>query len=395
MKVALISSSYHPYAIGGGEISAQRLAEDLKAKGIEVFVITAFDYDITEYVNGIKVYRIKHPNIYWSYYADKMPTYKKVLWHMIESYNFSVKKKVVPILEHEAPDIVQIRNYQNFSSYIWKVAHDLGLPMVQTLNDHTSLCYKSIMYRDGKNCNTQCIDCRLVTWPRKKLSQYVDAVVGVSQYILSQHTKRSYFERAKKSVVHTTPCPSQYTELPLLKNNYITFGVISRIHPSKGIIEAIHAFIKAESENSESKLIIAGEGPKDYFQLCREKAMGNPNIFFLGKVGPKDFYNSIDIAIIPSLLNDSFPRVLIEAYSYGRPVITTQCGGTHEQVLEKKTGFIFNANDFDQLSKLIQQLSQNKQQEIIQMHQNCIDFVQEQQRKKDIDSYIDIYNSLK
>ncbi len=392
MKVALISSSYHPYAIGGGERSAQRLAEGLKARGIDVFVITAFDHDVTEVVNGIKVYRVKHPNIYWSYHAEKMPGYKKILWHLIESYNLNVKGKVAPILKHEKPDIVQIRNYQNFSSIIWKILYELGLPVVQTLNDYTSLCYKSAMYRSGKNCTNQCKDCKLVTWPRKRLSRYVDAVVGVSQYTLHQHTKRSYFPKAEESVVYTTPTPYPYKALPLLKNKLVTFGVIGRVHPSKGILETIDAFIQADS--SLSKLVIAGDGPDDYFQLCQQRANNNDRILFLGKVNPEDFYNIVDIVVIPSIWHEPFPRVLIEAYSYGRPVIVTRQGGTHEQVSEGKTGFIFDVNHFEQLSQYIGQLSVNAYETIMEMHQNCIDFVQKQQKKTDIDSYINIYHSV-
>lgn len=389
MKIALISSTYHPFAIGGGERSAQYLAEDLQKTGHEVFVITSHFEDAIEYINDVKVYRIKYSNIYWSYYSGQMPVFKKILWHIIESYNVTIEARVKPVLEQEKPDIVQIRNFQNFSAYIWKVVHDLRIPMVQTLNDYTSLCYKSTMYRHGHNCVNQCFDCKLISLPRKNLSRFVDTVIGVSKFTLNKHLDSGYFSNASSHVVYTSPPKVVRKSLPAIQKESVTFGYIGRIHPSKGVLEIIHVFNKL---SGQPQLLIAGQGEKQYEKQCQH-AMAEGNIKMLGKVSPEDFFNQVDVVIIPSLWHEPFPRVLVEAYSFGRPVIVSNCGGTQEQVIHGTTGFVFDAQDFTTLQPLVEKVVNDKNL-LLQMHKNCLNFALTSRQKTDTAQYVDIYHQM-
>ena len=357
MKVAIISSAYHPYTVGGGERSAQQLAENLHRQGIEVFVIAAHRHDQRDEINGVPVYRVKSPNVYWSYETAQMPRYKKVLWHTLESYNPRTASKVLPILKREKPDVIQIRNYQNFSSTIWKIGKDLEIPVVQTLNDYTSLCYKSTMFRRHQICSQQCKNCKITTWPRQYLSRYVDQVVAVSQYTLQKHEEYNYFPNAHKSVIYTSPSGDKEIDLPLIKNTFITFGFIGRLHPTKGVLETIRAFQAANL--TDDKLLIAGDGPNEYVEQCKEQASGNFHIQFLGKILPEEFYRQVDVVVVPSLWGEPFPRVVPEAATYHRPLVVSNRGGSAE-VITSDVGYVFDANDFDTLTAIIKTLSSKR-----------------------------------
>ena len=59
MKILIVSSYYYPNMLGGTEHSIKLLAEGLKDRGHEVFVISSDKRDNKfEEINGVKVYRI-------------------------------------------------------------------------------------------------------------------------------------------------------------------------------------------------------------------------------------------------------------------------------------------------------------------------------------------------
>jgi hypothetical protein len=66
-KIMIINSFYHPYNIGGAEISTKLLAEDMR-KYFDVCVLTIGQQRKRirhEKINGVDIYRIPNLNIYW------------------------------------------------------------------------------------------------------------------------------------------------------------------------------------------------------------------------------------------------------------------------------------------------------------------------------------------
>ncbi|QCQ20831.1 glycosyltransferase [Desulfoglaeba alkanexedens] len=89
------------------------------------------------------------------------------------------------VLEIERPDVVSIHNLPGWSAAAWTTIAEKGIPSVQVLHDSYAICPKSTMYREGSgNCARQCISCRLLRLPHRRLSRRVSAVVRFSRYIL-------------------------------------------------------------------------------------------------------------------------------------------------------------------------------------------------------------------
>ncbi len=100
----------------------------------------------------------------------------------------------------------------------------------------------------------------------------------------------------------------------------------------------------------------------------------------------KDFFDKIDVLIINCLWREPFPRTLIEAFSYGVPVISSNMGGTKEKISQGKTGFIYH--DFSQLRGYIDDLRSNKDL-LNQMKSNILEDLSSW--PDEIDSYQAIY----
>ena len=64
-------------------------------------------------------------------------------------------------------------------------------------------------------------------------------------------------------------------------------------------------------------------------------------------------YKVSDIVISPSIEPEAYGRVAVEAQSMEKLIIASNIGGSNETIINKKTGFLFEAGDANDLSKKI------------------------------------------
>ena len=354
MKVVIFNTLYYPNIIGGAEKSVQLLAESLLKEGIEPIVVTTSYKNYIDYVNGVKVYYIKINNLYWPYKAKKEKKFKKPIWHLIDSYN-PFNKKIEYLINFEKPDVIHTNNLAGFSVSIWKIAKEKNIKIVHTLRDYYLLCPKSTMFNEklNKSCEKQCLTCKVYSIPKKSMSKNVDVVVGISRFILNTHLEYGYFKNAKKRVIYNSiELPKRVSKKDELSDSII-FGYVGSLSPSKGIEFLLKKFSQL---NLKNKLYIYGKGiTKDYEDKLKKK-YASEKIIFQGFQKPDNIYNEIDILIVPSLWNEPFGRIVVEANSYGVPVLVNKKGGLSELVHNGVNGWIFDsqkAGDFENKLNLI------------------------------------------
>ncbi|MHB1347746.1 MAG: glycosyltransferase, partial [Candidatus Humimicrobiaceae bacterium] len=193
MKILLINSLYYPNAIGGAEISVQIMAEELQKKGIETVVLTLSDKSYTDFVNNVKVYYICHTNVYWILNSKRNAKLLAILRHLISLTNPVMERNLKKIIKAENPDIIHTNNLIGLSYSFWKLIKKNKIPLVHTLRDYYLLCWKSTIYSKNKNCKSLCYTCRLFSHPKKLLSKNINAVIGVTNFILRRHTEANFF----------------------------------------------------------------------------------------------------------------------------------------------------------------------------------------------------------
>jgi glycosyltransferase involved in cell wall biosynthesis len=93
------------------------------------------------------------------------------------------------------------------------------------------------------------------------------------------------------------------------------------------------------------ELLIAGRGEEQYEKGLRERYGDADDIKFLGFIKPADFFAQVDVAIVPSLWNDTLPSVVFESLGYGVPVVGSRRGGIPEMVLDGVNGLVFEPDD--------------------------------------------------
>ena len=114
----------------------------------------------------------------------------------------------------------------------------------------------------------------------------------------------------------------------------------------------LRAFAIVQRRFPEASLTIAGDGPQrgEVERLARE--LGLRNLEFTGRVEPERMPALCDAADI--YLNasnvDNMPLSIIEAFSAGLPVVTTDAGGIPYMVADGKTGLLVGMNDHEAMA---------------------------------------------
>lgn len=381
LKILFINALYSPNQVGGAERVIQSLAEGLVRAGHQVVVISAAPHKGTRigYVNGVKVYYVGRKDLYFvsqrvaekliryipsnrrfkqvleskepctedqggsilaQIAVGKRPAVLRALAHVLETHNPWMARETARILDAECPDLVNTSTLPKFSTSVFRVVKQRGLPLIHTPQDYYLLCPRSSMFRKGKNCQRRCAQCYPYALPREHFSNQVDVVVGPSRFTLERHLNFGYFAATpKKRVIYNAHRIEVGTPVRDTPTVPIRFGFLGRLIPDKGLEVLLKSVMKLPKR--AWSLNIGGRGASLYESYLNNK-YSTSAITFLGSVKPEVFFSKIDVLVVPSLWHDPSPRVINEAYAFGVPVIGSDRGGIPELVEDGSTGFVFN-----------------------------------------------------
>ncbi|RMR60440.1 Glycosyl transferase, group 1 protein [Pseudomonas syringae pv. actinidiae] len=359
MKILFISSLYAPDIGGGAEIILQRTVEGLQQRGHSVAVLATTDrpgLQLAE-VNRVKVYRAGLLNRYWHFIAQRPGRLARLAWHWRDRYNAGMREYVRRVVELEQPELVVCHNLTGWSVSAWDEITGANRPIVQVLHDFYLLCPASTMFRKGHSCQRQCTMCSQLRSNHAQLSEQVDTVVGVSRFMLDTLQAQGYFKGARGYVVHNaspfTPPISGQPRAPI-DDAPLRFGYLGTLSTNKGLGWLIDQF---QHLPFKATLQIAGRGQAADEKHFRAMAT-SPDISFVGVQRPEDFYRQIDVAIVPSLWNEPFGMVAVEACAHALPVIASRMGGLTEIIQEPLNGLLCNPDDPDSLGLAMLKLHQ-------------------------------------
>jgi glycosyltransferase involved in cell wall biosynthesis len=364
MKILFISSLYSPHIGGGAEIILQRTAEGLQQRGSEVSVlVTGPDAGLSvDMVNQVKVYRAGLHNFFWHFSSQRPGRLARLGWHLRDRYNGAMRAYVKQVIKQQQPDVVVCQNLAGWSVSVWDEITAAGVPIVQVLHDMYLMCPSSNMFKKGRCCQQQCGTCQQFRKGHDVRSAQVSTVVGVSNYMLEKLQKHGYFKGSRGYVVHNASpyaqvrsAPARVLQIDLRMNKApLRFGYMGTLSDQKGVRWLIEQFQRLPFD---ATLQIAGRGQLD--DEARLKALvTSPNISFVGYQKPEVFYNQIDVAVVPSIWNEPFGLVAVEACAHSVPVVASRMGGLPEIIQDSLNGLLCSPSDPDSLGQAMLKLHQ-------------------------------------
>jgi len=130
---------------------------------------------------------------------------------------------------------------------------------------------------------------------------------------------------------------------------------VGRISKEKNLQHLEKVFRTLTETRQDVHLVLVGDGP--YLSEMQANMKGLP-CTFTGYLEGEDLaavYASSDLFVFPST-TDTFGNVVLEAQASGIPVIVTDLGGPHENLIPGKTGLVVDASDSEAFLKAVDSL---------------------------------------
>lgn len=342
MKIAIISTMNLPTpAVRGGAVETLTtyiLDENEKKQKLDIDLYSMYDnkIDISKY-KKTKIIQVKI-NILEQIF-QKMINLKNRILKNKTLYN-SLYNKVVKLVTSKKYDKIVIENNMFIYDLIKdKVDAELIYHMHNDFNewDKTEENYR-------------------------KIANTASKILVVSEYI--KNRVNSVEKTDKVRVLYNAIDTAIYNNTVQLKNEYnidnkdIVVGYCGRITREKGILELVKAIKKIDTNKNVKLLIVGSQWYEKLYEdkyVLKLKEEINPikdKVIFTGYIKQEDMpkvYNTLDIVVIPSLWEEPFGCVAIEAMAAGKPLVVAKSGALPEivnedyaYIIEKNSQFIDN-----------------------------------------------------
>lgn len=179
---------------------------------------------------------------------------------------------------------------------------------------------------------------RMRAWDLRTASRPTE-VIAISQFI-AERVRRLW---GRDSTVVYPPVDTEFfTPSAAVAREAGLYVTASRMVPYKRMPMIVEAFASMPTR----RLVVIGEGP----DLARARALGAPNVSFLGRLGRegmRDWFRRASAFVFAA--EEDFGIVPVEALGCGTPVIGYGRGGVRETVLDPDCGVLFESQTVEGL----------------------------------------------
>ncbi len=286
-------------------------------------------------------------------------------------YNRDSYRAIQKLLRSYRPDILHCTNiFPLISPAIYYAAKAEKVPVVQSLRNFRLLCPSACLLRDGRVCE----DClaKTIKWPavrhkcyrKSRAGSFVVAAMLATHRLLGTWTRTvdRYFamtEFARQKFIQGG-LPADKVDV---KPNFL-FGdpgagsgqgkyalFVGRLSQEKGLDALLSAW---KQLRQPIPLRIVGDGPMA--AEVKQAAEENDNVTWMGRLDTSQVLSMVGDArclVLPSSWYEGFPRVIIEAYATGTPVIAFRLGSMQEIIIHGQTGYLVEPENIPALAKTV------------------------------------------
>ncbi len=180
-------------------------------------------------------------------------------------------------------------------------------------------------------------------------------------------------KKAKPTVIHNGICYDPYlkdfsnSKHKLgIDENRIVITMVGRINPGKGQLFFLQMAEMLQEKHSMLHFLLVGDPFPGYESIEQEILQKIESVSLRTAVNYLGFRSDIpeilaatDVFVLPSILPDSFPTVILEAMAASKPVVATRSGGASEMVIHGETGFLIPMGDVKKGVEALEKLIKN------------------------------------
>jgi glycosyltransferase involved in cell wall biosynthesis len=247
------------------------------------------------------------------------------------------------------------------------------IPAVATVNDPWATCYYSLHFKDGETCD-RCTpakfnECLEKYGGRTAAVPYLKVTMKERLFFLSRFDGLLPLSTAMEEILrlHGVECEMEVVPWIIDSDKFsfkeppkrTTLGFVGRLDEGKGLDHTIRI-----AHSTGLPLRIVGEGPAEAGARKLAEELGHGDMIeFVGKVPYEDVpaeYQKMSLLLAPFTRVEALGRVLMEANSCGRGVLTTSICGGAERVTEGFNGFVFEPGDVEGMTAKVRAISEDR-----------------------------------
>lgn len=284
-------------------------------------------------------------------HIDKSKIHK--IWYLLKSViGFTVRLPFYQIVHiHFSEPASALRKYIFFLlSFLFRkktIAHLHAFSPETTLNGRFSKIYKHILSKS-------------------------DTIIALSPFWKSEIEK--IIGKTDRVQVLFNPCPS-VTKLDIVKENRILFA--GTMNQRKGYGDLMQAFAQIAKTFPNWKLQFAGNGELEQAQKLATELGISDQVELLGWVSGEqktEYFSKAKIFCLPSYA-EGFPMAVLDAWSYGLPVVCTRVGGLPDIAVDNDSVLFFDASNIKQLATCLSRLISDEDLQL-KLSQNGLSFAE-------------------
>lgn len=335
---------------------------------------------------------------------DTIESTKKHISLIKRIFNISYLSKFNKEVLSFKPDIIHLHGiFNEISPSILLATHDI--PVIMTVHNNQLVnAVTNLSARTGGKCNTiicpGCTNCVGITgmiYESIKRIIHRKLLKKVRLYITPSKYMQDLIEKADYSPVKRIPNGFMIMKRsPIINWNRLLY--VGRLTKEKGVDYLILSMTEVLRSNPTTILDIVGNGnERDALKKLVKGLHLEDTIRFhmdISHNNVQKFYEDTTLVIVPSVYNDNFPTVCIEALSVGRPIVGTNVGGIPELVANDITGITIPAKDTHALANAINTVLSDKGK-IQEYHINSLSKSKEYSLDNHIPKILNIYEKYK
>ncbi len=310
---------------------------------------------------------------------NRLDLFKRLSHFSALGYNRASYLEMRELIRRHRPQVAHFHNiFYMMTPAVYQACRDEGVAVVQSLHNFRMMCSNGLFFRHGKVCE----DCLTKNvwegvrhgcfrksvpmtlamastldnqWRRGTWLRDIDLYIAAAEF-----TRKKYIQRGIPPEKIVLKPHFVYPEPKLQpqerRGNYALY--LGRLSQEKGVDVMLNAWRAL----SDFPLKVVGTGPEEQKLKKAVSDEGMKNIEFTGFCGPQEceaHLRGAKFVIIPSVCYENFPRVVVEAFACGLPIIASRLGSLAELVEDGKTGILVEPGNASELSKKIRWCFEN------------------------------------
>jgi len=366
MKILAITNLYPPYVLGGYELLCHKTVSRLRKRGHEVHVVTGRGEQFVDDADVSGVFDLdldnKEREFLWHQKSISRQAKQYLYWPQV----YRLTKKHIKDYQ---PDVVSVWNLYLLSVAPLIAARDLRIPTVTHLTDTWLLKNIKELSLSGSGAGKKETVRRLLgTFVQPVLYRRVapDNLIVPSRSLRATYTNAGFPESIFRLVPHGVEVEPFAYHVRETESDIIRLLYVGQLWEGKGIEILLRALGKLRNYTDKNFILdIYGSGTTDYLNHMNRIILeeGLEEVVTLRGTVPYEelpnVYKAHDILVFPSIWNEPFPLVPLEAMLTGLPVVASTAGGTQEAIQDNQTGLVVEKGNAEALAKAIGKLVEN------------------------------------